>query len=39
MAKVYYQLILSGSKTLDDVPERLKAEVKRMLKAIDYPVD
>lgn len=28
MAKVYADLIRKGKKTLDDVPEKLKAEVK-----------
>ena len=31
MAKVYAELILKGLKTLDDVPERLREEVRRIL--------
>lgn len=31
MAKVYADLICKGKKTLDDVPEKLKAEVKAIL--------
>ena len=31
MAKVYADLIRKGKKTLDDVPEKLKAEVKAIL--------
>ena len=30
MAKVYADLIRKGKKTLDDVPEKLKAEVQKM---------
>ena len=32
MAKIYYELILKGLKTIDDVPERLRKEVEEMLK-------
>ena len=32
MAKIYAELIRKGMKTLNDVPERLKEEVKRLLK-------
>ena len=31
MAKVYAALIAKGKKTLDDVPEKLKAEVEALL--------
>lgn len=31
MAKIYAELIRKGVKTIDDVPERLKAEVQRIL--------
>lgn len=31
MAKIYANLIRKGLKTIDDVPERLKAEVEAIL--------
>lgn len=31
MAKIYAALIAKGLKTLEDVPERLRAEVQRLL--------
>lgn len=31
MAKIYADLIRKGIKTIDDVPDRLKAEVERIL--------
>lgn len=31
MAKVYADLIRKGLKTIDDVPEKLKAEVQALL--------
>ena len=31
MAKIYAELIRKGLKTIDDVPERLRAEVQRIL--------
>ena len=31
MAKIYASLIRKGLKTLDDVPEKLRAEVEAML--------
>lgn len=31
MAMIYANLILKGLKTIDDVPEKLKAEVKALL--------
>ena len=34
MAKVYADLIRKGIKTIEDVPERLKKEVKAILKTI-----
>lgn len=31
MAKIYVELIRKGLKTLDDVPEKIKAEVEKLL--------
>ena len=31
MAKIYVDLIKKGLKTIDDVPENLRAEVEKML--------
>ena len=31
MAKIYAQLIKKGLKTIDDVPEKLRAEVEKIL--------
>lgn len=31
MAEIYKQLILSGKKTIEDVPEKIRAEVQRLL--------
>lgn len=31
MAKVYFNLIVAGKKTIDDVPAKWKEEVKKML--------
>lgn len=31
MAKIYADLIKKGLKTIDDVPDRLRAEVERIL--------
>lgn len=31
MAKVWYKLIIEGKKTIDDVPEKWRAEVEEML--------
>ena len=31
MAKIYASLIKNGLKTIDDVPENLRAEVKALL--------
>ena len=31
MAKIYYNLIKAGKKTIDDVPMRWRAEVEKML--------
>lgn len=31
MAKVYADLIMKGLKTLDDVPEKLREEVRKIL--------
>lgn len=33
MAKIYADLIRKGLKTINDVPERLREEVKRILEA------
>lgn len=32
MAKIYAELIRKGKKTIDDVPERIRAEVMELLK-------
>lgn len=32
MAKIYAALIRKGIKTIDDVPERLREDVKKLLK-------
>ena len=34
MAKVYADLIRKGKKTIDDVPERLREEVKILIQSI-----
>ena len=31
MAKIYYNLIKKGLKTIDDVPEKIKAAVQSLL--------
>lgn len=31
IAKVWYRLVKSGKKTIDEVPERWRAEVQEML--------
>ena len=36
MVKVYYELILKGLKTVDDVPAKLKSAVIKMLKDNGY---
>lgn len=33
MAKMYYNLIKKGLKTIDDVPERWRSEVEALLEA------
>lgn len=35
MAKVYAELIRKGLKTIDDVPDNLKEEVRRILEGDD----
>jgi hypothetical protein len=35
MATIYYRLIKKGLKSLDDVPERYKAEVVKLLESED----
>ena len=37
MAKVYADLIRKGKKTLDDVPDKLKAQVKDVLESLECP--
>lgn len=31
MAKIYYNLIKNGLKTIDDIPAKLRAEVQKLL--------
>lgn len=31
MARVYYELIIKGLKTIDDVPSKLKEQVQELL--------
>lgn len=31
MAKIYYNLIIKGLKTIDDVPEKWREEVEKLL--------
>ena len=38
MAKIYASLILKGRKTIEDVPESLRDEVKRLLQEAGYAV-
>ncbi len=33
MAKIYYRLIKKGEKTIDQVPEKFRAEVQALLDA------
>lgn len=33
MSKIYYSLIKKGYKTIDDVPEKIRAEVEALLAA------
>lgn len=33
MAKIFYKRIIAGEMTLEDVPERWKAQVKKMLES------
>lgn len=37
MAKVYADLIRKGKKTFADVPDKLKAQVKDVLKSLECP--
>ena len=37
MAKVYADLIRKGKKTLDDGPDKLKAQVKDVLESLECP--
>ncbi|MDE6110939.1 MAG: ASCH domain-containing protein [Eubacterium sp.] len=34
MAKIYADLIKKGKKTIDDVPENLKKEIKAMINSL-----
>jgi hypothetical protein len=36
MAKIYYKKIIAGEMTLDDVPERWREEVRKMLEENGY---
>ena len=36
MARIYYQLIIDGSKSINDVPDRIKDEVVALLKDNGY---
>lgn len=33
MAKIYYELIKKGVKTLEKVPEKIRAEVEKLLES------
>lgn len=33
MAKIYYKRIIAGEMTLEDVPERWRAQVEKMLES------
>lgn len=35
MAQIYLRLILSGKKTIEDVPEKIRAEVEELLKEVE----
>ena len=37
MAKVYASLIIKGRKTINDVPEKIKADVQAVLIEMGYP--
>ena len=39
MAEAYAKLIMMGKKTIDDVPEKLKAKVREILAAAGYESD
>lgn len=36
MVQIYYQLIVTGKKTINQVPDRVKEEVRELLKANGY---
>lgn len=36
MVQVYVDLILKGKKTIDDVPERIREQVRKALEDQDY---
>lgn len=38
MAKIYADLIKKGLKTLDDVPQKLRAEVEKLLEEHKQPI-
>lgn len=37
MAKVYASLIIKGMKTINDVPENIREEVRQLLIEMGYP--
>jgi uncharacterized protein with GYD domain len=37
MATVYANMIIKGKKTINEVPERIKSEVKQLLIDMGYP--
>lgn len=39
MAKIFANLIMFGRKTINDVPQALRKEVKKILKDKGYPID
>lgn len=38
MVQVYVDLIIKGKKTIDDVPERIREQVRKALEDQDYDV-
>lgn len=39
MVQVYVDLILKGKKTIDDVPERIREQVRKVLEDQGYDVE
>ena len=39
MARVYFNLIINGRKTIDDVPAQLREEVEKLLEEYYGPVN